>query len=320
MNELKWYQKLLIALLIIVFSPLIIAFLVIAGIYILFQVPKDKKEYKRSPYFTDFKQKFAIYIIYSPEYRFYNSAIHRKLPIQYIKQESNGFEYFIYNGTVFLFPDFEQIDLNEEKTEWQADYDGDWMNFDESYEKLVAKLDTLPSQPVKLLVERGMFPMLNLNDADIPECIFLTWKYEDAFENEDSPLKMIVPQNSKELYNMMLQTPDLCGNFELINNGEKIQWELYDNIIIEIGVDPQDCYLGINKILFGKIESGITHWHPTIFEIYDEVCKIGKCGNILVIRSSWGSSAVLYSGSKDDCPYSPNQKRLFGKFYYLEAV
>lgn len=319
MNKLKWYQKLLIALTVIIFSPLIVAGIIIAGICTLHQMPKNKKEYKKSRYYADFQHKFMTSILYSPEYRFYNSAMRRGLPIKYVKQESNGFEYFIYNETIYLFPDFEQIDLNEEGNVWQADYDGDWKPFDECYDNLLTKLERTAIYPVKLLVERKMFPMPNLNGKNIPGCIFVTWNYETAFENEESPLKMLIPENSKELYEMMLQTPNLCGTFELTDDGEKIVWHLYENIKIEINVDSQGCYFGVSKLLFGKIESGITHWHPSIFEIYDEVCNIGKRGNVMVLRSTVGCGALMYSGSKADCPYSPDKKYLLGKYYYLEA-
>lgn len=319
MNKLKWCKKILIALTVIILSPLIIVGLTFAGICILFQMPKDKKRYKNSRYYADFQQKFMTDILYSPEYRFYNSAMRRGLSIKYVKQESNGFEYFIYNETIYLFPDFEQIDLDEGEKGWQVDYDGDWKPFDESYANLLTKLEITPSYPVKLLVERKMFPTLNLNDKDIPDCIFITWNYENAFENEESPLKMIIPKNSKELYEMMLQTPNLCGTFELTDDGEEIMWHLYENILIEIGVDPQACFFGVSKWSFGKIKSGITHWHPTIFEIYDDVCSVGKRGNVMVLRSTASSGTLMYSGSKEDCPYAPDKKYLFGKYYYLEA-
>lgn len=105
---------------------------------------------------------------------------------------------------------------------------------------------------------------------------------------------------------MMLQTPDLCGRFELTNNNEKIEWHLYDKIRIDIIVDPHDCYFNIT--LLEKVERSITHWHPTIYEIYDEVCNIGKHGNILVLRIFSVSGTVLYSGIKDNSPYSPDKK------------
>ena len=316
---IKWYQKLLIAFIVIIFSPLIIPGVIIAGIYILIHMQKSKKEYKNSRYYADFGQKFTTSILDSPEYRFYNSAVRRNLQFKYIKQESNGFAYFIYDETIYLFPDFEQIDFEESKKYWQADYDGDWKPFDECYDNLLGKLDRTPIYPVKLLVEKKMFPRLNLNGKDIPDCIFVTWNYENAFENEASPLKMLIPENSRELYEMMLQTPNLCGSFELAEDGENIIWHLYENIKIEICVDPQSCYFGVSKFLLGKIESGIMHWHPAISEIYDEVCSIGKRGNVMVLRAAVSSSSLLYFGNKADCPYSPDKKYLLGKYYYLEA-
>ena len=319
MNKLKWCKKILIALTVIILSPLIIVGLTFAGICILFQIPKDKKRYKNSRYYADFKQKFTMDILNSPEYRFYNSAVRRNLQLKYIKQESNGFEYFVYNETTYLFPDFEQIDFDENKKYWQVDQDGDWKPFNVCYDNLLDKLEKTTNYPVKIIVERKMFPILNLNGKNIPGCIFVTWNYETAFENEESPLKMLIPENSKELYEMMLQTPNLCGSFELTDDGEKIMWHLYENILIEINVDSQACYFGVSKLLFGKIESGITHWHPSIFEIYDEVYSIGKRGNVMVLRSTVGCGALMYSGSKADCPYSPDKKYLLGKYYYLEA-
>lgn len=316
MNEQKWYHKVLIILLCILFSPLIC----VAAIIILLQIPKRKKEYKRSDYYSDLKRKYTHGILDSPEYRFYNSAIHRKLPIRYIKQESNGLEYFIYNETIFLFPNFDQMDLNEEGTEWKTDYDGTWKSFDEAYANLLSKLDNTNNLPVKLLIERAMFPQWILNPIRIPDCVFVSWNYENALENEDSPLKMIVPQNAKELYDMMCQTTDLCGKFALSDDNTKIEWDFCEHFKITLGVDPRDCYLGISKQLFGKAESSITHWHPSIFEIYNEVRTLGKRGNILVLRTSLHGTAVLYSGDKETCPYSPRKKHWFGKYYYLEAV
>lgn len=315
----KQFTKLLIGLVIVVFSPLILAFIICSVVCILIKMPKNRKEYKSSRYYSDFKVKFMTTLLYSPEYQFYNSAVRRNLPIQYIKQESNGFEYFIFNDILFIFPDFDQIDYDTEKEKWQVDYDGDWLSFEGAYHNLLTKLDASPKLPVRLLVERTMFPSANLNDLEIPECIFVTWEYEYAFENENSPLKMTIPQTSRELYEMMLQTPNLCGHFELLSDNGNVIWDLYPNIRMEIGVDPGDCYFGVSKMLFGKAESSITHWHPSPFEIYNEICKIGKCGNVMVIRTFLGGAGVLYMGNKEDCPYQKGKGFLFGKLYYLEA-
>lgn len=315
----NFFSQLLTGVLLILLLPLLIPCAIIAIIAYLFEIPKKKRVYKDSPYYADLNIKFTVDSIDSPEFRFYNSAVRRKLPMQYIKQESNGFEYFIYDKTIYLFPDFDQLTLNEENTVWEADYDGTWKPFDECYGNLLAKLENTCGYPVKLLMERNMIPDPNLQETGFPECVFITWNYESAFENEDSPLKAILPQSSKELYDMMLQTPDLCGKFELSDDKKEIRWNIHENITIVIDAEPQDCYLCVFKSLSGKAEKEIIHWHPSISEIYDDVLKIGKRGNVLVIRSRVFGDAVLYYGSKNNCPYSRDKKYLFGKYYYLEA-
>lgn len=160
---------------------------------------------------------------------------------------------------------------------------------------------------------------MNLSGMDIPESIFITQSYDDAFENDASPLKMIIPQSTEELYGMMLETPDLCGGFELDKSAGSITWNLSENIVIEIGVGTPECYIGINKSHGGKVGGEITHLHPSVFEIYDEICKIGRRGNVTVLRASPVGSALLYAGREDVCPYPREKKLLLGKYYYLEA-
>ena len=322
MDKPKWYRKFLIVLLIIIFSPLIIMIIIwiaIGGIYTAFRMPKLKREYKNSRYYADFGRKFTADILYSPEYRFYNGAVSRNLPIKYIRQETNGFEYFIYDDTLYLFPDFDGIDYIEDKSEWMVDYDGDSDFFDRRLDSMLSKLENRFDYPIRVLVERRMFYRMNLSGMDIPESIFITQSYDNAFENDASPLKMIVPQSTEELYGMMLETPDLCGRFELDKSAGSITWNLFENIVIEIGVGTPECYIGVNKSHGGKVGGEITHLHPSVFEIYDEICKIGRRGNVTVLRASPVGSALLYAGREDVCPYPREKKLLLGKYYYLEA-
>lgn len=322
MNKQKWYMKLLIVLLIIIFSPLIIMIIIwiaIGGIGTAFRMSKLKREYKNSRYYADFGRKFTVDILYSPECRFYNGAVSRNLPIKYIRQETNGFEYFIYDDTLYLFPDFDGIDYIEDKSEWMVDYDGDSDFFDRRLDSMLLKLENRFDYPIRVLAERRMFYRMNLSGMDIPESIFITQSYDNAFENDASPLKMIVPQSTEELYGMMLETPDLCGRFELDKSAGSITWNLSENIVIEIGVGTPECYIGINKSHGGKVGGEITHLHPSVFEIYDEICKIGRRGNVTVLRASPVGSALLYAGRKDVCPYPREKKLLLGKYYYLEA-
>lgn len=312
---MKWYLKLLLAVVIIALMPLILIFLFIAFVSYLFQLPKLKKEYKNSLYYKEFGLPFRVYRVNSAEYCFFNSFKKRNLPINYIRQESNGLEYFIYEDTLFLFPNFDQIDYDEERGQWQVSCDEDWNTFDQAFRDIVSKLDAgAPDLPIKLLVERKMFPEVDLNTVSIPACIFLTWSYKTAFENEDSPLKLVVPTDSNILYNMMIKTPGLRGSFEIIEN-ESICWDLSSDIQIEIFVAPEDCYILINKKCSDESLKGITHWHPTIFEIYEDVCKIGMRGNILVLRSFMGRTDVVYMGEKENCPYLNGKRPLLGKLY-----
>ena len=310
----KLLKNLFSTIIIIILSPLI----VIAGICSLFLIPKIIKEYKSSRYYKDFRLPFKIKRLNSPEYRFYNALKSRRLSVNYVMQKSNGFEYFILDNTIYIFPDFEYIDYDNEKSEWKAEYKRNKsVSFEQSYQNLISKFESnAPKLPVKLLVERSMFHLLDLTDVELPNCVFLTWNYETSFENEDSPLKLIVPQSTKDLYEMMIATPDLCGSFELVNknNNNAIHWNLYEDIQIELCLDYGECYFGVNKKGVENFKSNITHWHPDIYDIYTDICRIGKCGNVLVIKAFSNGADVLYMGDEENCPYLPTQK-----FYYLKA-
>ena len=322
MTQMKWYEKVLTVFLIVLISPLIILGLLLAVPSLAREYRRSKKEYYKSPYYATFKKKFAWGITTDPVYRFYNGAVARKLPMkcpEKFDEQFDGSFYFFYDDAMFLFPDFEQMGLSEDDgTTWQVNYDGDWMSFEEAYTKILAKsMDSY--KPIKLLVERSMITAYDLTKTPPPPCVFVTWSYDTAFENEDSPLKMMVPQNAEELYAMMQKTPDLCGEYKLTENRDGICWRIREDIQITLGVDPRDCYIGVDRLLNGKLPIGITHWHPTVYEIYDEVCEIGRRGHVLVLRTRAGSGTVLYSGSKADCPYKPDKKYLLAKYYYIEA-
>ena len=318
----KWSDKVLTVLLIVIFSPLILLLLLVACPFLAREYRRSKKAYDKSPYYAAFKKKFTMGITSDPVYRFYNGAVERNLSVRFpekLDDRIDGLSYFFYGDNLYLLPNFEQMGLSEDgRAVWQVNNDGDWMDFDEGY--TATRVQAMyPDQAVKLLVERRMIVECDLTKTPPPSCIHVIHSYETAFENDDTALTFRIPQSSADLYDMMCATPDLCGEFELTEDRQGIRWRIREDIQITLGVDLRDCYIGVDKLLLGKIESGITHWHPTEYEIYDEVCKIGKRGNVLVLRARAGSGAVLYSGSRDECPYKPDQKVLFGKYYYIEA-
>ena len=309
MNKSKWYDKILPMLLLIIFSPLIILSLISMALGSFLTLPKRIKRYKQSQYYADFKKPYSAGVLGDAKYLFYNSAKKRNLPVEYVCQSSNGLEYFLFEGVLYLFPEFDQLDFFAEENVWKADFDGDWVSFEDAAQKLKSRLDTDASEyNCKIIVERKMIAQYDLDIDSVPECIFITLDYETAFENEDFILKYKIPQSSKDLYEMMLATPQLCGSFSLDEKG--VHWDLYDNASVDIDVDPGDCYLSITKN-----NKGITHWHPNCFEIYEEVLSLGLAGHILVIRKFWlGGEQVLYFGEKGKCPY-----KIKSSWLYFEA-
>ena len=115
-----------------------------------------------------------------------------------------------------------------------------------------------------------------------------------------------VVHNTKELYDKMLETPNLCGKFELV--GKTIFWDLFDGFDIQISIEPPDTYFSIEKKLFWKITDPITHSHPDEEDIYDKICEIGSKGNVTVIRKNLLFTSVIYMGKEEDCPFSPKKK------------
>ena len=99
-NESKWYHKLLIALIVVVFSPLIVVALVFLAVYTPIDALRSRKKYMKSRYCADINNEFSLSTFNSPGYVFYNSAVRRGLPIKYIKQE---YEYQIPFGGAHLF-------------------------------------------------------------------------------------------------------------------------------------------------------------------------------------------------------------------------
>lgn len=302
MENDKWYTNALLILLVTLLSPFI---LIAVGLYVIFERPREKKEYKNSFYYKQFKEKFSNGIVNSAEYRFYNSVMHRSLPIDY-QRVSNELGHFIYNNTLFLLSYYDQIEWDEENSKWLIGYDGDFLDCDNEFSQMLGEIQNPDDLPIKLLVERRMVTVDDLTDTPLPDDIYVTWSYDDAFLYDDNPFMTKLPFTTLELYETMLNILDLCG--------ELIKWRLYDGYLVELSLDEGSGYMSVNR------KTGITHWHPVSFELCDTVLKMTSRGNVLVIRSRLFSSKTLYCGKKADCPYSPEQKPFLGKMYFLETV
>lgn len=308
MENDKWYTNALLILLVTLLSPFI---LIAVGLYVLIEEPKEKKKYENTPYYKQFKCKYSMGIIDSAKCRFYNSVIHHRLPIIFHK-DAIDFDFFIYNGTIYYWSSFNQITWDDEQNKLLVWYRSDNYDLDSEISDIKVRFKFAGGMPIKIITDRVRVNVDNLTDTPLPDDIYVTWSYDDAFLYDDNPFMTKLPFTTVELYETMLKILDLCGELEL--DGELIKWRLYDGYLVELSLDEGSGYMSVNR------KTGITHWHPSSFELCDTVLKMTSRGNVLVIRSRLFSSKTLYCGKKADCLYSPEQKPFLGKMYFLETV
>lgn len=308
MENDKWYTNALLILLVTLLSPFI---LIAVGLHVIFERPREKKEYENTPYYKQFKCKYTMGIMDSAKCRFYNSVIHRRLPIIFHK-DTIDFDFFIYKGTIYYWSSFNQITWDDEQNKLLVWYRSDYYDFDGEISDIKERLKFAGGMPIKIITDRVRVNVDDLTDTPLPDDIYVTWSYDDAFLYDDNPFMTKLPFTTVELYETMLKIPDLCGELEL--DGELIKWRLYDGYLVELSLDEGSGYMSVNR------KTGITHWHPSSFELCDTVLKMTSRGNVLVIRSRLFSSKTLYCGKKVDCPYTPEQKLFLGKLHYLETL
>ncbi len=122
------------------------------------------------------------------------------------------------------------------------------------------------------------------------------------------------------LLEKLKQTPDLCGSFYIDASG-LIRWDLYEDHSYQIDVRGGDGYLHLfNRV---KTHGSITHWHPDPDDMYEELCRIGMPGHIIVVRflhiGPLLGSSVAYIGPESECPKRTKRKGLFSRPLILKA-
>ncbi len=127
-----------------------------------------------------------------------------------------------------------------------------------------------------------------------------------------------IPLKASQVYGQLLETPGLCGGLTLVDECT-LTWSLYPGFLITVSISPYDSCIEIQRLWRGKYPWQITHWHPELDELYQELCTLGRRGNVLVTRQGWMWETVLYCGPAEDCPYPPNRKWHWGKMCYLVA-
>lgn len=316
---MKWLSRVLYVILMIILSPIILLILICYGIALPFMAISRRISYKKSAYYKDFKIPYKKRIYDSYGYVFYNCAKEMNLPIEYIIQKSNSFEYFIYNQQVFIFPDCNGIEYNEDTKCYDVIY---WKHYnnkttrplDDYLKEKISLFENKPDLPIKLLVSRDFIKEKYIDLSSLPESLFVIRNYYSCFNEEYNENLSLIPSTTEELYNMMKNNDKLGGSFEL-ENIDQIIWT-FDDVVYDISVNGDDGIIRVCKN--NSFKSEITHWHPESYEIYYDICNIGEKGNIIVIKLLLGASKILYMGKKDKCSYT-KKRFLLGKHYFFES-
>lgn len=123
---------------------------------------------------------------------------------------------------------------------------------------------------------------------------------------------------AKALYRRLLETPGLCSGLTQTDDNT-LCWSLWDGFRMFVGIFPQDCSIVIEQLLWGRYPVRFTHWHLEQEELYQQLCDLGRRGNVLVLRQSWLGVATLYCGSAAECPYPLDRRWHWGRMYALRT-
>jgi len=296
-------------LLLILFSPVILALLLYAGISNLLTYPSRKQRYLKSQFYQDLQIPYVNGLEDRIAFRVYESAKEQGLDVSYGRRQIDDetIEYICYRDTLYLLPNFECLELDEHGI-WQADEQPMEECFTELWQQFFKETET---HGIKILLQRSSVFETDLTATPLPECIYLASTYETAFSSDAPVLKL--PIDHHELYDLILQRNEIFVPVTL--EDDHVHLSFGGGACADIYVDENDCVFSISVRT-----KEITHWHPTIYEVYDDVCQVGRKGNVLIVSSFLGGGALLYAGPKEDCPYRPNYKRPFQKIYYMDAT
>lgn len=170
-SELKWHQKALLVLIIIVFSPFIAFGLVVYGLYWLFydviQRRPYKKRFEQSDYYKDLGVPYSLWALSSQEYELYNAAKEAGLEFELIRADTH---YLLYENRVFIIPyQFDSLLFDAEDGKWYFDDDEELLPFEEGLAELLRGLrPEHREKPVFVLTPDRMIGRADENEPEAP--------------------------------------------------------------------------------------------------------------------------------------------------------
>ena len=171
-------RKLPKALLVVIFSPLILLFLVIALFGMLIHKLKDptrKKAYEESPYFRDLGVPYESWLPYRDSVLFYNEAKRQgRENFRLIHQADDGLDYLLFDNTIFLFePDcLDGVFYDDPAGEWMVNLDGDIKPLAEEWNACKSQIENnRAGMPVLMLLkDEHLFPREGGTNTETDHC------------------------------------------------------------------------------------------------------------------------------------------------------
>ncbi len=114
---------------------------------------------------------------------------------------------------------------------------------------------------------------------------------------------------TKELYDAIICKPDLHSLPELYDN--ILVWHLYKNAYVQAFCNDGDTSI---DIIGDSVWSGsLMHWHPDEKDMIDELYRLGKKGNLLVLKKSLLGTSVFYADAAESFSPADRSALHFGK-------
>lgn len=182
----KFFRVIIVILIGIACLPLILLGLIYTFLEWL-KEPFNKKRYRESIYFQELQLPYQRYIFIQPSYLFYNSARENGISLNFIHQNTNGFEYLIKNNNIYLFPWFDQISYNDENKQWYVDLDDSWFLLQDEIKNQVAFIDDeQKAYKINILLSESMI---------VPQCtMYDETSYDELTVEDKESAKELLPE------------------------------------------------------------------------------------------------------------------------------
>ena len=125
-----------------------------------------------------------------------------------------------------------------------------------------------------------------------------------------------IPSNVRELYDLLRQTPDLCGCLSL-ETENILRWDLWEGYRLSISLNYREAYVALEAA--GRFPWQLTHWHTDSDDILEELRSLGTRGSLLILRRGWFGEKTMFFAPGEEVPKRALRRGLLRKPLILKA-